>query len=256
MSTQAEYISPSTKWQALVGCLPYFIYGIASMLTKLESPWHIRGYDADMVFYALALFGFLIGWIQRFPMWSYSYLGWSILIAYFHTDWGRYRPADFQVWIPFGIMVLIALLWTRSFAPIQKLFRDIWHDWTRLSLVMFTFGGFIGLIYDENHHPQLFWFMLATTLAVSSGIWLFLRSSSIQKRIFFLIGSFGVMWIISMINEATWDFHAYHGLTPTVRSWYQSLWVSLQIVTFWVVFLFWPVLIGGLRKMIKKRLKN
>jgi len=250
-STEA-YISPSTRWQALIGTLPFLAFGISSMISKGDH-FPFGSHEGEMVVYGLSLVGLLIGWIQSFPLWSYSYLGWSILIAYFNTNWGFYdNHPDFQVWIPFGINILVAILWTHSLAPIKKLFQDIWNDCTRLSLAMFAFGGFVWLIYDSNHHPQLLWFMLASTLVISAGGWFFLRSSSLKGRVIAIIGSFVGGWIISSICDATWDYHAYYGLTPSVRLWYQSLWLYLSIFTFWLGILFWPVLIALIHRVVNR----
>jgi hypothetical protein len=85
MYSHETYISPSTRWQALVGALPFLAFGISRMVSKADL-LPMRGYDVETVVYGLALVGLLIGWIQSFPLWSYSYLGWSILIAYFNTN--------------------------------------------------------------------------------------------------------------------------------------------------------------------------
>ena len=255
MSTQIAYYIPSTRQQALIGILPFLGFGVASMISKADHALPISGHDAEMVLYGLSLMGLFIGWMRGFPLWSYSYLGWSILIAYFNTNWGLYgNDSDFQVWIPLGIAVLIAILWTRSLDPIKKLFRDIWNDWTRLSLAMFTFGGFVWLIYDENHHPQLLWFMFAATLAISAAVWLFLRSSSLVGRVFCIIGGFVAGGIISQICGATWDYRAYYGLPESTKTWYQSISQSIQIYSFWFGILFWPAIIGIIHRIIHRRI--
>jgi hypothetical protein len=257
MYSQNDHIVPSTRRQALIGTLPFLTYGVASMIAKLGRHYPVSGHDAEMVAYSLFLLGFLIGWIRGFPLWSYSYLGWSILLAYFNTNWGLYdNDPNFQVWLPFGITTLIAILWTRSFDSIKKLFRDIWNDWTRLSLAMFTFGGFVWLIYDENHHPQLLWFMLAATLAISAAAWLFLRSSSLAGRVFSIMGGFVAGGIVSQICHATWDYRAYYGLPESTRTWYQSLGQSIQIYTFWFGILFWPAIVGVIHRIVNRRTAN
>ena len=77
----------------------------------------------------------------------------------------------------------IALLWTRSFLPLRQLVRGIWQDWTLLSLAMYTFVGWMALIYDENRHPYLFAFMIGSTLAVSAGAWIFLHERQTRRQI-------------------------------------------------------------------------
>jgi len=252
MYSHQAYISPSTRWQALIGALPFLAFGICRMISKADQ-LPIRGLDYEMVVYGLSLVGLLIGWIQGFPLWSYSYLGWSFLLAYFNTNWGFYGDPDFQVWIPFGITVLIAILWTRSLGPIKKLFQDIWNDWTRLSLAMFAFVGFVWLIYDENHHPQLLWFILAGTLVISAGVWFFLRGSSLKIRVFSIIGSWAASDVFSRICYATWDYRAYYGLPESTRTWYQSLGMATGIFAFWSAIIFWPALIALIHKLVNRR---
>jgi hypothetical protein len=246
MASQSKSIVSSTRWQALIGTFPFLAFGFSAIIEEADGLFPIRGQDAEMVVYGLCLVGFLIGWIRGFPLWSYSYLGWSFLLAYFNTNWGIYSDPDFQVWIPFGIIILIAILWTRSLNPIKKFFRDIWHDWTRLTLAMFTFVGFawMAAAYDENHHPQLLWFMLAATLATSAGIWFFLRSASLKGRVLSLIGGLFAADIISLICYATWDYREYYGLPESTRTWYESLSINFQIRIFWFAILFWPAVIG------------
>jgi heme exporter protein D len=252
MASQTRLIIPSTRWQALIGTLPFLAFGFSRMVWEVDDLFSIRGHDVEMVVYGLCLVGLLIGWIRYFPVWSYSYLGWSFLLAYFNTNWGFYGDPDFQVWIPFGITVLIAILWTHSFAPIKKLFQDIWNDWTRLSLAMFAFGGFVWMIYDENHHPQLLWFILAATLAISAGAWFFLRGESVKNRVLSIIGGFFAADIISQICYATWDYRAYYGLPESTRTWQESLGINLEIRLFWLGILFWPAVIGLLHRIASK----
>lgn len=251
MSTQNEYISPSTKWQAFLGMLPFLAFGIASMIGKVDHLYPFRGHDIEMVVYGLSLVGLLIGWIRGFPLWSYSYLGWSLVFAWF---WAFQALNDWY-WL-LGITALIALLWTRSLEPIKKLLRDIWNDWTRLSLAMFAFVGFVGLIYDENHHPQLLWFMFAATMAISAGAWLFLRSSSIRGRVIPIVGSFISAVIISGICWNTWDWHAYNDIPKPDEAWYATLGISIARITFWILILFWPALIALTHRITIRRTAN
>jgi len=114
-----------------------------------------------------------VGWVKGFPLWSYAYLGWALVFAWWwtgmHTVGVRFFGIDIQQvtpwglfsWLLLGLTAFVALLWTRSLGPIKRLFTDSWRDWTRLSLGMFTFAAFVLLIYDENHHPYLLAFMAA-----------------------------------------------------------------------------------------------
>jgi hypothetical protein len=248
-------ITSSTRWQAFLGMLPFVSFGIASMIGKVAHVSSLRGYDAEMVVYALALAGLLIGWIRGFPLWSYSYLGWSLVLAWANTNmrvdgtnwWGC------RFWIPFGATVLIALLWTRSLQPVKKFLRDVWRDWTRLSLALYALGGWVSMIYDENHHPYLLVFMLASTLVTAGTAWFFLRSSSIRGRILAIVGGFMITIIISSICYATWDWHEYHGIAKQPTTWYRQVWNRIMLLFFWGIFLLWPFIAESIRRKTTHR---
>ena len=248
-----KYISPSTRLQALLGTLPFLAFGLSSMIDKMDHRYLSNQNIAEMAVYGLALVGFLIGWIRGFPLWSYSYLGWSLVFAWSWTnmrtngfDWG------YRIWIPFGITVLIAFLWTRSLTPIKKLLQNIWNDWTRLTFAMFTLGAFIALIYDENHHPYLLLLMAVTIIIIISGVWFFLRSSNLIGRVLSIVVSFIASMVPGVISYLTWDWRAYYGL-PKSDYWYDNLGFSPILVLFWLLFLFWPALIVIIQRIVNRR---
>jgi hypothetical protein len=252
--------SPS-HWDALIGTLPFVLFGITSMIGKLRLPFW--GIYANLMFYIIVLLGLLIGLIKGTPRWTYSYLGWSLVFAWWWSNMGTVGLKIFgfqidrwtwQIWPPLFVTIGIALLLTRSLHPLRGLIRGIWQDWTLLSLAMYTFVGWMALIYDENHHPYLFAFMTASTLASSAGAWFFLYQLKTRNRIAALISGFMAVAIIGAICESTWDWRAYYGLPsqpPVV--WYISALRILVIVTFWVMILFWPALVGLVRRAVNNR---
>jgi hypothetical protein len=254
-SMRDKYISPATRWQAILGILPFLAFGISSMIGKIDHIYLPLRHNAEMIVYCLVLLGLLIGWTRGFPLWSYSNLGWSLVLAWSNTNITIYGVRwGYQVWIPFGITVLIALLWTRSLTPLQKLFRDCWNDWTRLSLMMYTLGAWAWIFYDENHHPLLLVFIFASALVATGAVWVFLRSSRGMGRILSI--SFGFIFgkILSDISYATWDYRSYYGLPESTRTWYQSLGITIAIMTFWFGILFWPALIGLIQRIAYRRI--
>jgi hypothetical protein len=249
-----ESISPSTRWQSFLGILPFLAFGVSSMIGKVDHTYHLGGYDAEMVVYALALVGLLIGWIRGFPLWSYSYLGWSLVLAWSNTNVTIYGAKwGYPIWVPFVIIVLIAPLWTRSLQPIKQFFRDIWKDWTRLSLAMYALGAWVFMIYDENHHPQLLAFMLASTLVAAGAAWVFLRSSSKRGRALATIAGFAIALIVDRISTATWDWREYYGLPARPTTWHTEAWNSTRILLFWGIILFWPSIIELIRRKTVRR---
>jgi hypothetical protein len=249
-----EPISPSTRWQAFLALLPFLAFGASSMIGKVDHTYHLRGLDAEMVVYSLALAGLLIGWVRGFPLWSYSYLGWSFVLAWANTNMKVYGVEwGYRIWIPFGITVLIGLIWTHSFQPIKKFLSDIWNDWTRLSLAMYALGAWMLMIYDENHHPQLLAFILASTLVAAAAVWLFLRSSTIRGRILSILAGFIIALIIGGISEATWDWHEYYGIPKKPTTWYKKTSGFVLMSSLWGLILFWPAIIGIIRRTMTRR---
>jgi hypothetical protein len=253
MSSQNDYIHPSSRWQTVIGILPFLGFGVVSMIGKVELFNHI---STGLSFYLLALSGLLFGWSRGFPAWSYSYLGWSIFFAWWWLNgsfngvyWGR------KSWIIFGIMIVIGLILTRSLDPIKKLFRDISNDWTRLSLAMYTFIAFVFLVYDENHHPYLFVFMAVATLAIAAGAWFFLRSASMKGRMRSVLGGLFGGYTIGMICDRTWDAAAYYNLPEGPPDpWHQNVFRTILILAVLAAILLWPVLIALAHRIVARRL--
>ena len=254
MTTQ-PVLTKSSKWETFLGMLPFLAFGLASMLGKVPRPFH-DGY-LFLGFYLLALGGLLVGWVRGFPLWTISYLGWSLVFAWWWSDMHTYGFSIFGLsildwgwitWRPLAVTAIIALLWTRSLQPIKAFFTGIWQDWTRLSLALYTFLAFVWLLYDENHHPYLLLFMLASTLSVSAGVWFFLSSDRVSGRVFSLLAGFVSLMIIGGICEATWDYRAYYSFPNVPDPWYLTIWRGVIIFSFYAVILLWPALLGWLRR--------
>lgn len=267
MSVENKFISKSTPTQAAFGLLPFLAYGIVVLISNRFQLRIPQGVYLDFSFYLLALIGLLIGWLRGFPLWSYSYLGWALVFAWSWTNmhtggfelfgyvFTRQEAWGYRIWIPFGVTILIALIWTRSLNSIKKFFTDIWNDWSRLILTSFTLGSWMLLIYDENHHPWLMLFILGSALITSAGVWFFLRSARLIGRVFSIIGSFLGAAILGGISYATWDWRAYYGLPPSDRL-INNLGFSIIGVFLWLLILFWPALIGALHGVTRKRQSN
>jgi len=251
----------TSYWDALIGMLPFALFGIASMISKSRLPFHMA--YPDLAFYAIILVGLLVGLAKGFPRWAYSYLGWSLVFAWWWSNMGTYGLKIFgfqinywswQIWLPLLAAFGIALLWTRSLHPFRQLIRGIWQNWTYLSLMIYAFVGFVLLIYDENHHPYLLVFMAASTLVICMTVWVFLQSASSWKRVIVLIAGFVVTLVLSNISYATWDSAAYYGLPPSPpQPWYTALNGVIGWTILYSGIMFWPLLIGLVRRVVNSR---
>lgn len=253
-------------WDALVGALPFALFGIASMLSRTQYPFNTA--YSYLAFYAAVLLGLLIGMIKGFPRWAYSYLGWCMVFAWWWTDmhtnglrifgytmgnegWG------WRIWYPLLIAIAIVFLWTRSFRPIRQMVFGIWQDWTLLSLAIYAFAAFASLIYDENHHPYLFAFIAATTIAGFLAVWGFLKSDSNWKRVVSLLAGFVTAFVLSNIAYTTQNYAGYYNLPPSPpQPWYTA---AFDGIIGWTLLyagiMYWPVVIGLVRHVINNRQK-
>jgi hypothetical protein len=109
----------------------------------------------------------------------------------------------------------------------------------------------MALIYDENRHPYLFVFMIGSTLAVSAGTWFFQHERQTRSQIIALLSGFMTVAIIGAISEALWDWHACYGFPePPPAAWYVSALRMILIFAVWTAILFWPALIGLVRRSL------
>jgi hypothetical protein len=254
----------TNHWDAIVGTLPFALFGIATMIGKSRLPFH-AGYS-DLAFCAVMLNGLVIGLAKGFPRWAYSYLGWSMVMSWswtmmpMDTFRNSYSPITHNQllgwwsWIPFLIAIGIGLLFARSFRPIRQLILGIWQDWTLASFMIYTFVAFVLLIYDENHHLYLFLFMIASTVILSASAWFFLRSIDTREQVASLLAGFVLSFTVMMIGESTWDWRTYYGHPrATFVAEYMSALRFGAFLVFYGMILFLPALLGPIRNAINNR---
>lgn len=215
MSTTTK-ANPTSVFQAMLGVLPFAAYGLVSISNHLGDalPRPPIWFHPFLIFDALILIGLGAGILAGFPRWAYSYLDWALLMAWWLSDmsmYGIYR-LDNRMWLlPLGIFIL-TLIVRRSLTPLLALLAGLWNDWTLLSLGIYSFFAWLGVMYDENHHPYLLFFIIASTLAVCAGAWFYFQQTTAVKRTLSLIAGLIALIIISGINSATWDWRAYYNL--------------------------------------------
>ncbi len=253
-----------TRGELILGTLPFALYGLVSMLTKTEFPF----WNTYISFFILTLLGLLIGVVKGFPRWTYSYLGWSTVNSWYWSMMpiyikNVYSPAvhnqlwGWRSWIPLLVTLGIGSLLALSLRPLRQLFRGVWQDWTLLSLAIYAFVSFTSLIYDENHHPYLFAFIAATTIAICLVVWGFLKSDSSWKRVVSLLAGFVAAFVLGNISYATQNYAGYYNLPPSPpQPWYTT---AFDGIISWTVLysgiMYWPALIGLVRHIINNRQK-
>jgi hypothetical protein len=251
---------PSSWAETLAGMTLFLISGLGLILNEVPHDWvvplwltHLAG--ALLLAYLLVpAIGFGIGWIRGFPRWSYPYLGLALLVSLymmnvatpglriFNYTFGRNDLWGWRAWIPVSVMVVIALLITRSLRPLLKLFTNIWEDWTLLTFGMFGFMPLlIGIGFDEVDRLYSLPFMVALTFFMVGTALAYLRSTHQWQRVLALL--IGIILILTIV-----------AIAPTVY-WLENGWVNVQGVvvggTIVGLVMFSPVLIGLLRRSIQ-----
>lgn len=236
-----------------MGALPFFAFGVVCILSKLvaspNSPLTFA--SLNLAFDLLVVTGLFIGWTVGFPRWSYVYLFWALIFAWWWQSMGwpgaAYVAWGWRAWVPPVLAIAAGLLVTRSLAPLRQLGAGFWHDWTRLSLGLFVFGSFGVALFDENHSPYLFPLMLASTLATGATGWAYLRGRTAAQRILALAAGVAALAVIGGISEYSWDWRAYYGVPPAAYPELEPLRQALLLVI-WLGLLLAPALLGWLHQ--------
>jgi hypothetical protein len=183
-----------SSWgEALLGALPFLLFGLAYLfkgMTELgyfgnSTDWGLNFYRYILPgAYLIILVGLLIGWLKGFPRWSYAYLGMAFFGGWYYSN-GRFHGWDpeWRAWIPLILMVVIALLITRSLRPLERLVKGVWNDWTRLSFALYAWGPMLTVTFFDMEWgiTELVWMCIDITLLAVGAI-AFLRGKEIWQR--------------------------------------------------------------------------
>lgn len=238
---------------ALLGSLPFLAYILVSLWLHfgdglLRMPIWLHPF---LVFDTFVLIGLGAGLLGGIPRWTYSYLAWAVILAWWLSDMGIYGTyhLDSRMWLPLLGVFLLALLVHRGLSPIRDLLSGLWRDRTLFGLGIYTFLAWQFVMYDENHHPYLLFFILAATLAACVGAWFYFRLWAAMQKISALLAGLAIMLALSIINEATWDWRAYYNLPESAGQ------VNPVGVLLLITFVLLMVLAGYLTKREQKSLE-
>lgn len=192
---------PAPWGAALVGALPFLLFGLAYLLEGVaELGGHPRlafhllegslNHPALILtppvgVYFLCALGLFFGVLKGFPRWSYAYLGMSFYFGWYFSN-GRYYGVvyDAWAWLPSFAAILLGLLLTRSLKPLARLLQGAWNDWTRLSFAIYAFTAPVTTVvfFDMDWGAlQLYGLIFDTVLLATMAV-AFLRSPTILSR--------------------------------------------------------------------------
>jgi hypothetical protein len=212
----------------------------------------------------ILLMGLGAGWVKGFPRWAYgtislafvTLLWWMDLAApqlqslgiLISNDW--YERLGWRALIPFGLIAVTALVWTRSLHPLRQLVAGVWEDWTRLSLVLYGFFVWLMLVIgsDSFHHPLLNVSMLVSTCIFALGAGAYARVGGTWRGVaVLLLALFASGWIGGLITSGGYS------TVPSSSSLKQLPWTIealriLVVMTAWVSVMYAPGLVGLIRR--------
>ncbi|MBE3039585.1 MAG: hypothetical protein IMZ62_12330 [Chloroflexi bacterium] len=232
---------PSTWGEALLGAVPFILYGLAYFVVAFnERPgFHNPALEvyaryASQAVYIVSVVGLAAGCVKGFPSWSYAYLGMVLYAALniFNTNLSMILLGR-RAWILAAAAVLIALLVAHSLRPVGQLFLGIWQDWSRVALAFYAaLVPIYTVIFLDGDWGT---FELAglgfDTLLLAAGAIVFLRSRTLWQRVAAL--------------QAAMFFLSCKGML--LAGW--NTWLTLFLfVSFWGGLMLIPLLFGLLRR--------
>ena len=241
---------------ALVGALPFLIFGLAYLL---EGFAELGGHDRlafnllhgslnrpninltlPMGVYFVSALGLLFGLLKGFPRWSYAYLGMSLYFGWSYNNqfyYGLFHK--WWVWIPLFAAIVLGLLLTRSLRPLARLLQGAWNDWTRLSFALFAFAlpMLTVVFFDDDWGSFQLYGLFFDTLLLAAVAVAFLRSRTILGRVLCLQAAILIL-VVKGILVGGW----FGGHLPS------RYWPGFFFILIYSSFLLLPGVIGLLRR--------
>lgn len=247
------------SWASSIAAMALFtVAGIVLILMEIPHEW---GFDEllqklSFVFIGwllVAAAGYCIGWIKRFPRWSYPYTTQMVLFSLylmrastpglriFGYTFGRSDAWGWRAWLPAILASIIALIVTRSLQPIRDFFHNIWSDWTTGVFALFSLLPLmIFAVYDEMDRLYTLYCMVALTLFMISTVLIYMRCRTLQQRgITLALGTLLVVSFSFITIEVYWSGQGY-GDFAIIR-----LGITILVIC---TFIFSPAIIGLVRR--------
>ncbi len=217
MEQETRTSSERINWPSVIaGVLPFLIFGPAPILLAYPYPypeWRMSPTFLRLQTAAALLpmaVGFGIGWLKRFPPWSYPYLVLTsgfLMLGVATVLNGEIGSQDDKPFIAglliFSVLIIGLFFFTRSEQPLRNLVKNIQADWTRLSLGLLIiptvmFGG-----VEHEEEPILTFFVLGPVLVLCFTALLALVEKTSKTRARILAGG---MLLMILVRLGSGDF--------------------------------------------------
>jgi hypothetical protein len=257
--TTETWVGRRSSWgAALVGALPFLLFGLAYLLdgfaelgghnrltfNLLDGSLNLPAiiFTPQMGVYFICALGLLIGVLKGFPRWSYAYLGMSLYFGWSYNNQNYYGLFyKWWVWIPLFVAIVLGLLLTRSLQPLARLFQGAWNDWTRLSFSLYALAlpMLTVIFFDEDWGAfQLYGLFFDTVLLAAVAV-AYMRSRTTLGRVLSLQAAVLVLVVKGLLLGGWFNFGKYPRLL---------FGPAFLFIIIYFGFLLLPAVIGLLRR--------
>ena len=186
---------------SLLATIPFGLFGLSWAFSN--SGFNVPALIQMFLFITAVISMFVllgIGWIKNFPRWSFPAIGFCLLLSVFLMMVVISGLSDgvlgLWAWTPLLITLIISLIIRPSSEPIKKIIERIKEE---PALILFALYGFVPIfvwiLSDEMYTTWMIFIALISTLILSSGIYLFLKSDKKRTRVLSVIIS-GLLAVI------------------------------------------------------------
>ena len=219
---------PVSRRSTLMGVFPFVLVVASLLLMELplnrsavgEEPnwWLLNRLYFFLAAYLLIVAGFGYAWLKSFPRWSYPYVIYTLLFAFYWMNvatpgltifgfgFGRSVWGIFA-WIPFFGAAVLANWRVGTLKPWGRFWIRLKVDWTYLSFGLYTLVlFFIGLLADETDRAITLPYTATALGVIVLGAWVFQNARRKSLRIASLISASAVAILIQAVSNALyWD---------------------------------------------------
>jgi len=262
--------APATLAETLAGAGVFMLYPsvlvLGFVLTRL---FPSLNFGAATIIFSTMLWTILAGlmivlivsWRKGFPRWSFPL--WVLMLIFslfmmnvatpelwfFGYTFSSSEMWGWRSWIPLVIVVVIALVWTRSLRPLGDLIGGVWRDWTRLSFALYGLLPFALIIaLDEIIGDEPVLLMLDIVLALGAVV--YMRVTQEWQRALALLIAMLVCWSAATIFKAAyWSVPHEQGLA-WVTPWESTVRNMLMMGGGILTVMFAPALLGLVRRAV------
>ncbi|NTV19493.1 MAG: hypothetical protein HGA83_08705 [Bacteroidales bacterium] len=186
---------------SLLATIPFGLFGLSWAFSN--SGFNVPALIQMFLFITAVISMFVllgIGWIKNFPRWSFPAIGFCLLLSVFLMMVVISGLSDgvlgLWAWTPLLITLIISLIIKPGSEPIKKIIERIKEE---PALILFALYGFVPIfvwiLSDEMYTTWMIFIALISTLILSSGIYLFLKSDKKRTRVLSVIIS-GLLAVI------------------------------------------------------------